>query len=61
MNQARPLLLGNVRGTLATLLEQREPVYAQVSTHVIDTSGRTVGQVADEVVRIVRAGEGTHD
>lgn len=53
LNQARPLLLGNVRGTLATLLEQRDPVYAQVSTDVVDTSGRTVGQVADDVVRLL--------
>lgn len=56
MNQARPLLLGNVRGTLATLLEQREPIYAHVSSDVVDTSGRTVGQVADEVVRLITEG-----
>ena len=54
MNQARPLLLGNVRGTLAALLEKREPIYAAVSTDVVDTSGRSVRQVADEVVGMVR-------
>ena len=54
MNQARPLLLGNVRGTLSALLEQREPVYAEVSTDVVDTSGRTLKQVSDEVVKVVR-------
>ena len=54
MNQARPLLLGNVRGTLAALLEKREPVYAAVSTDVVDTSGRSVKQVADDVVKAVR-------
>jgi len=54
MNQARPLLLGNVRGTLATLLEQREPIYADVATYTVDTSNRTVRQVVDEVLSVVR-------
>ncbi len=54
MNQARPLLLGNVRGTLAALLEQREPVYSSIASAVVDTSGHSVRQVADEVVKVVR-------
>jgi shikimate kinase len=54
MNRARPLLLGNVRGTLAALLEKREPVYSAVASDVVDTSGRSVRQVADEVVKAVR-------
>lgn len=56
MNTARPLLLGNVRGTLAALLEQRTPVYEEVSTDVVDTSGRNVREVTDEVLRIVQEG-----
>lgn len=51
MNTARPLLLGNVRGTLTALLEQREPVYAEVATFTVDTSGRSVRQVVDDVLR----------
>jgi shikimate kinase len=54
MNQARPLLLGNVRGTLASLMEKREPVYAGVSSAVVDTSGKTLRQVTDDVVKAVR-------
>ena len=54
MNTARPLLLGNVRGTLAALLEQRTPVYEEVSTAVVDTSGRTVREVTDEVMKVVQ-------
>jgi len=54
LNQARPLLLGNVRGTLAALLEQREPVYAAVATDTVDTSGRTVRQVVDDVIAVVQ-------
>jgi shikimate kinase len=54
MNQARPLLLGNVRGTLSSLMEKREPVYADVSSAIVDTSGRTLRQVTDDVVKAVR-------
>ena len=31
LNKARPLLLGNVRGRLITLLAQRKPLYAEVA------------------------------
>lgn len=54
MNTARPLLLGNVRGTLNALLEQRNPVYAEVATDVIDTSGRSLREVVDAVMRVLR-------
>jgi shikimate kinase len=55
LNTARPLLLGNVRATLGQLLEQRNPVYEQVATDVVDTGGRNVREVTDEVVRLVRS------
>jgi shikimate kinase len=54
MNTARPLLLGNVRATLSSLLEQRNPVYAEVATDVVDTSGRSLREVTEEVLRVVR-------
>lgn len=54
MNTARPLLLGNVRGTLSQLLAQREPLYAEVATAAIDTSGRKAREVVDEVVATIR-------
>jgi shikimate kinase len=53
MNTARPLLLGNVRGTLSALLEQRTPVYEEVATDVVDTSGRSLRDVTAEVVGLV--------
>ena len=56
MNTARPLLLGNVRGTLGALLEQRTPVYEEVATDVVDTSGRSVREVVDAVLEVVRRG-----
>jgi shikimate kinase len=54
MNTARPLLLGNVRATLSSLLDQRNPVYEQVATDIVDTSGRSVREVTDEVLAVVR-------
>jgi shikimate kinase len=48
---SRPLLLGNVRGRIKQLIDERTPVYESVATHVVDTDGLTV----DEVVERVRA------
>ena len=52
MNTARPLLLGNVRGTLAALMEARNPVYESVASAIVDTSGRSVREVVDLVADI---------
>jgi shikimate kinase len=49
LGAARPLLLGNVRGTLKTLLDERTPVYESVAAVVVDTDGRTPDEVADGV------------
>jgi shikimate kinase len=46
----RPLLLGNPRAQWTTLMETRRPVYERIATFRVDTAGRTVAQVADEVV-----------
>lgn len=54
LNAARPLLLGNVRGTLMSLLEQRNPVYEALATDVVDTSGRNLREVTDAVLALVR-------
>jgi shikimate kinase len=56
LNTARPLLLGNVRSTLSALLEQRTPLYEAVASAVVDTSGKSLRDVTDEVVRVVRGG-----
>jgi shikimate kinase len=56
LNTARPLLLGNVRATLGHLLDERNPIYEEVATDIVDTGGRNVREVTDEVVRLVRGG-----
>lgn len=50
LGAARPLLLGNVRGTMKKLLDERDPVYAAVAAAVVETDGRSPEQVAREVV-----------
>lgn len=54
LNEARPLLLGNVRGTLMRLLAERTPLYAEVSGYPVDTDTLT----PDEVVRQIVAAAG---
>jgi shikimate kinase len=50
LGSARPLLLGNVRGTIKALLDERTPVYESVATLVVDTDDRTPAEVAEEIV-----------
>jgi len=49
LNSARPLLLGNVRGTMLTMLNERTPLYQEVATFTVDTSGRSLRDITDEV------------
>lgn len=51
MNASRPLLLGNVRGTLSNLLRERAPVYESLATVRIQTSGKSLRAVVDDVCR----------
>jgi shikimate kinase len=46
----RPVLLGNVRGRLVTLLNERGPLYTEVARLTVDTEGRTPDEVADAVL-----------
>ena len=44
---SRPLLLGNVRGRIKQLIDERTPVYESVAVHVVDTDGRGVDEVVE--------------
>lgn len=46
----RPLLVGDVAGNWARLADQREPLYAEVASLVVDTDRRTPAQVARAVM-----------
>ncbi len=54
LGTSRPLLLGNVRGTMKALLDERTPVYESVSTAAVDTDGLTPDEVADRVEEALR-------
>jgi shikimate kinase len=49
LTEARPLLLGNVRGTLIRLLAQRTPLYAEVATETVDTDQLGVSAVVEQI------------
>ncbi len=41
--------MGNVRARVRAILEEREPLYVEVSDHVVDTTDRDPEAVADEI------------
>ena len=51
--EGRPLLLGNVRSRVKSLLEERTPIYEAVATYVVDTSGHPVEAVAHEIEELL--------
>jgi len=53
LNRNRPLLLGNVRGQLADLMQAREPLYREVATHTVDTSEMSASEVATAIIAVV--------
>jgi len=54
LDQGRPLLAVNPRATLRFLMEQRKPLYEQVATHTVDTSGRAPEDVVAEIVSLIK-------
>jgi shikimate kinase len=55
---SRPLLLGNVRGTIKRLLDERTPVYEAVATSVVDTDDRTPDEVVAEIASLLEGVRG---
>lgn len=54
MNANRPLLLGNVRAQLKSLMDQRRTLYLDVATLTIATDQLTADDVADRVVAFLQ-------
>ena len=50
---SRPLLLGNVRGRMKQLIDERTPVYESVATHVVETDGLDVDAVVEQVLNVL--------
>jgi len=53
MDRARPLLIGNPRAQLKTLLDQRLPIYESLAWLTVDTDGRDPAQIADVIAGAV--------
>jgi shikimate kinase len=49
LGTGRPLLLGNVRSRIKTLLDERTPIYESVATLSVDTDDKSADQVAAEI------------
>lgn len=58
---SRPLLLGNVRGRVKQLLDERAPIYRRLATVIVNTDGRSAADVADEVRAAIEEKESGHD
>lgn len=54
MNANRPLLLGNVRAQLKSLMDQRRPLYLQVASLTVDTDLLEPGDVAELVIAFMK-------
>lgn len=50
LDTIRPVHLGNVRAQLKQLLDARRPLYLEVATTTVSTDGRSVDEVADDVL-----------
>ena len=51
LDTARPLLLGNVRGQLLKLLNERAPLYSGVATEVVDTDDVTPAEAVEMIMK----------
>ena len=50
LSSARPMLLGNVRGTMLRLMQEREPYYREVATVEIPTDGRSIADIVSDAL-----------
>ncbi len=57
LSRDRPLLAVNPRAMLRTMLEDRAPLYREVATATVPTSGRTAEDVVADVLALVRGGD----
>jgi shikimate kinase len=55
MGTGRPLLLGNVRARIKTLLDERLPIYQSVAAVTVNTDGKSAADVAVEVRAAVKS------
>ncbi len=49
----RPLVFGNARARIKTLLDERTPIYRSVATHSVLTDDRSPDEIAAEIARLL--------
>ncbi|MET0819527.1 MAG: shikimate kinase [Aeromicrobium sp.] len=54
VNGNRPLLLGNVRGRMKILMDERRPLYEEVSTDTIVTDTLDANAVTDRALQLIQ-------
>jgi shikimate kinase len=60
LDMVRPVQLGNVRARHRQLLEARRPLYVDVALATVSTDGRSIEEVAEDVIAVVEEGERAH-
>ena len=53
MNTARPLLLGNVRGKLQQLMQERAPLYTEVAKWRVESVDGALDQMVNRIAELV--------
>jgi len=55
MSKTRPLLekSNNRRKTITDIVEARDPLYREVSSHIINTNGKKLNEVIDEIIEVL--------
>ncbi len=53
LGAGRPLLLGNVRSQLKSLMDARRPLYTEVASHTVVTDDLDALQVADQIAGLI--------
>ena len=55
---SRPVLVGNVRGKMMELLQERTPMYAEVARYRVSTHLKKPSEVVEEVLQLIGIGHG---
>ena len=57
---SRPMLLGNVRGRVKQLLDERDPIYQRLAKFTVNTDSRPAEAIVGDI-RAVIDKDGSHD
>lgn len=58
-DRSRPLLAVNPRASWTAMMNTRRPTYERVATHTVNTAGRSVNEIVDEIEQLLQARSST--